>query len=590
LLLVFLSSGLAAGGFVIPVSAGGTAQIYTTANGMMVYSPSMPVWNIYAASNFITSNPMTSDMPMYLYAPTTNALIPVLASKYVEYPSKGSLVVYLRKGLQWFNGSTTLPFTAWDVYTEFYIGAKVFDWYLPFLNASNIHLLNNYTIEFVLKPWSPTVPYFILTRRIATPYSVWKPFLENITAMNATQAKSAVSTVERFVAPPWFLGPYYTTISVPYGIMHLDPPNIVAEWDSIFPYHTWQDYNPEIIIWWSGGNGQTMNGALAGTVDWSQTGFSPAQFKILEGIGFDNLFYFPFGGHWIYIFNPDVYPFNITQVREALAYAQNYTEAADAWDAYGIEAWGPAHRETLPTCQFPDLLDQVTPKVYYDPAKAAALLESVGFTLKNGQWYMPNGQPFKISILMAAGWTDVDTMASNVASQWTAFGIPTQIIAMDPTTLYSTTLPSGDFTVSAGWSSSAPSYATLWTIGNWWWSLWYTSGYPGALGKYGWNEMANYPITFPNGTKGVFNMTAWYAKFATEAPLTAAYNQSILEMQAFFNSYWPFIPFGDRPTWAQINARVFNITWILDLSLDSQGVFMQPGPWPGWVNADNGIW
>jgi len=51
---------------------------------------------------------------------------------------------------------------------------------------------------------------------------------------------------------------------------------------------------------------------------------------------------------------------------------------------------------------------------------------------------MPNGQPFKISIVMAAGWTDVDTMASNAASQWTAFGIAAQIIAMDPTTLYST--------------------------------------------------------------------------------------------------------------------------------------------------------
>jgi len=61
-------------------------------------------------------------------------------------------------------------------------------------------------------------------------------------------------------------------------------------------------------------------------------------------------------------------------------------------------------------------------------------------------------------------------------------------------------------------------------------------------------------------------------------------------MQAFFNDYWPLIPFGDRPLWVQINARVFNITCTLDLFLDSQGVFVQPGPWPGRDNGGNGIW
>ena len=362
-ILIFLFSSLAMGGFIAPVSAASGAQIYTTVNAMMIYTPSMPVWNMYAANNFVTANPMTSDMPMALYSPTTNALIPVLASKWEEFPSNGSLIVYMRKGLNWYNGSATLPITAWDAYTEFYIGVKVFRWYYPFVNYSGIRVLNNYTIEFTIKPWSVPVVLYILSTRITTPYSVWKPILVNVTAMNATEAAMDVDPIERFVAPPWFNGPYYTTISTPYGIMHLDPPSLVQEWASIFPYHTWQDYNPEIIIWWSGGNGQTMNGALEGLVDWSQTGFSPAQFKILSSIGFDNLFYFQFGSHWIYLPNPAVYPFNITQVREALAYAQNYTEAVDAWDAYGITAWGPAHRETWPTAQYPEWLAKITPEV-----------------------------------------------------------------------------------------------------------------------------------------------------------------------------------------------------------------------------------
>ncbi|MGC8671137.1 MAG: hypothetical protein ACP5SK_04970, partial [Thermoprotei archaeon] len=68
-ILIFLFSSLAMGGFIAPVSAVNTAQIYTTVNAMMIYTPSMPVWNIYAANNFVTANPMTSDMPMAMYSP-----------------------------------------------------------------------------------------------------------------------------------------------------------------------------------------------------------------------------------------------------------------------------------------------------------------------------------------------------------------------------------------------------------------------------------------------------------------------------------------------------------------------------------------
>ena len=580
-ILVFLTSGLMTGLPVPPVSAAGLPQIYVPNPWVMVYSPSMPVWNPFASSNLLAN---TFDLPLYIYAPTTNGFMPILATGDEVLPSNGSVIVWLRKGLEWYNGSATLPFTAWDVYTEYYIGTKIFGWFYPFVNASTIRVLNNYTIEFVIKPWSPSMVYFLLTQRIATPYSAWKPMLqlaESVNAKNATAVSAASSNIREFVAPPWFLGPYYSVVSVPYVIDQLEPSNVLAEWDSVFPYHTWQYYNPEIIVWFSGGNGQTLNGALAGLVDWSQVGYSPAQFKILQGIGYDNLFYPQFGYHWAYITNPTRYPWNMSWsplVREAMAYVQNYTESVDAWDAYGITPWLPSHRETLAPCQFPQWLENITPKVYYDPAKAKALLEQAGFTLKNGQWYMPNGQPFKLTLLVPGGWTDVDTMGSSYAAQLTTFGIPTTVDAIDVSTLYGDVVPSGDYSFVEASLPTAPSYATFWTMGWWWWGL-----------QYGWNATANYPITLPNGTKTVFNMSAWYDKEAAETPLSAAYNESWLEVQAFINTYWPFIQLGTRPNPAEVSTRVFNITWLLKTPIDTQGVLFQPGVWGlGEATGDTG--
>ncbi|WP_156769800.1 hypothetical protein [Caldivirga maquilingensis] len=35
-------------------------------------------------------------------------------------------MICLRRGFYWFNGSATMPFTAWHVYTYFYIKVKAF--------------------------------------------------------------------------------------------------------------------------------------------------------------------------------------------------------------------------------------------------------------------------------------------------------------------------------------------------------------------------------------------------------------------------------------------------------------------------------
>jgi len=577
LMLLFLASSLAMGGVLAPVTAAAPVQILTTNNTTMIYAPTMPVWNPFSASNFMASS---GDMPMAIYSFYTNAFIPVLASSWEEFPSNGTLIVHLRKGLSWYNGSATLPFTAMDVYTEFYIGAKAFGWYAPVISPSGIRVLNNYTIEFVMHPWTPSYVVDLLDTQISTPYSVWRPYLESLTAMNATQASLYATNITHFVQPPWFSGPTYTTISVPYLYIHLDPPSLLATWDSIFPYHTWQYYNPTMgVVDNSGGNGQSFNLALAGEANALWVGLSPAQDKILAGMGWYISQLPQYGSWWEVWFNEKDYPVNVSQVREALAYAVNLTHAVATWDEPGYELYFAPTWYSQLTTPPPAWLAPVTPKLTLNVSKAAALLESVGFYEKNGQWYMPNGQPFKLTLLIPGGWTDIDAMSSNIASQWTSFGIPTTVLAVDAGTLYGATIPDHDYEVTIDGISTAFSIGTY---------ALQAGGGPGwFLAGQGWNLSRNYPITFPNGTKVQLNFTKWEYTVVTSPVYSAAYNESIYEFQVFLDDYWPgFMPFANSIV-GQLNAKAFNLTWVTKLSPASQALLCRGGPSPTWVNGDN---
>jgi len=586
---VFVLSAFVLGGFIAPVSAQGAPQIVLAQNTTMLYSPSMPVWNVFAASNFVTTNPQTSDPPLMWYNSLTGAFFPGLATGISEFPSNNSFIVYLRKGLQWYNGSATMPFTAWDVYTYFYIEAKVFQGYEPYLNASKIRVLNNYTIEFTLNEWAPTVPGLLVQNIIGTPYEVWKPILENVTSMSEKQATGAADYVERFIAPPWFLGPYYTTVSVPYAIMHLDPPNLLQEWATVFPYHTWQDYNPEVIWWWTGGGGQTLDGIIAHKVSWIQCGMSPAQFKTAAASGFIPYLKYGYMGDFNMIINPAVYPLNITNVRLALAYAVNRTEMVDSWNADNMTLYVPwtyagfwPNYASLPKWIYKDMYNFTT-----NLTKATQLLESAGLYKKNGQWYLPNGQPFKLTFTVINGWLDTATEWENAASQLTEFGIPTTVLSTDADTFYGTEMVDGDFEIGMYWSAETFSYPSSWSLGNWWWLTGYTASNGTSLYSKGWNSKANYPIIYPNGTKGVFNMTTWFADFERAVPGSAEFNATIAQALAFLGSQMPGIPVvskTDDQGWSPIT---FNATWIMALPRVPQTSFFV-GISPGLLNADTG--
>ena len=197
-------------------------------------------------------------------------------------------------------------------------------------------------------------------------------------------------------------------------------------------------------------------------------------------------------------FNFMKYPYNVTEVRWALALAINFTEvqivAFDATARFGT-LWGlscdyVAHiyepilvpwlmnftledgykpfDPTIPQ-RLADYVEKVKgkeltlppEKIYgpgwwkYDPEKAAELLESQGFFRdENGKWHLPNGDLWKPVLLIPSYHPMGMKIGFAFAEQWKKFGIEIQEEALESGT-FTRRQQTGDFDMTVIWPTRA---------------------------------------------------------------------------------------------------------------------------------------
>lgn len=134
-------------------------------------------------------------------------------------------------------------------------------------------------------------------------------------------------------------------------------------------------------------------------------------------------------------FNDHRYPLNMVKVRQALAYLiprRKMVNALSGGTKYGM---GVFHAP-------PDGMTSSSERLYltraevaslqkypFDPTKAAALLRSVGFRKRDGQWIMPNGKQFTLSFICDSADTDVVADYELAGKALTSLGIKTSVLA-----------------------------------------------------------------------------------------------------------------------------------------------------------------
>jgi len=154
-------------------------------------------------------------------------------------------------------------------------------------------------------------------------------------------------------------------------------------------------YYPEMITYWSSSNTQTYNFLEAGLMGYCVTAIPYSIYETLKSDGY--LFYMAdtYGGVGFYL-NPEVYPFNNPLVRQALYYAINTSELAEAYAPDYVS--GPTNFAGIPS-GFLQEFENIIPSSFfqhlnnysYNPQKATQLLKEAGLKEINGQWYLPNG-------------------------------------------------------------------------------------------------------------------------------------------------------------------------------------------------------
>jgi peptide/nickel transport system substrate-binding protein len=89
----------------------------------------------------------------------------------------------------------------------------------------------------------------------------------------------------------------------------------------------------------------------------------------------------------------------------------------------------------------------------YAPQEATKLLKSVGFKLTNGTWYLPNGKPWTITVNAPANFEpESGNQGFAIADQWKQFGIDAVAQGMDSSTFW-TALSDGTEDAGAYWST-----------------------------------------------------------------------------------------------------------------------------------------
>jgi len=147
-------------------------------------------------------------------------------------------------------------------------------------------------------------------------------------------------------------------------------------------------------------------------------------------------------GYGYQMFNNDLWPTNIKEVRQALSYGLNRDQIIK-----GVMD----NKATLPTGFIPPIhwaYDKTLKGYNYDVKKATELLESAGFKKNADGIYEKDGKPLKLTYVGTKGSSIVEGIALQSQKDWKEIGIAVDLVMVDFNTLLEKHMKPGDFHVT----------------------------------------------------------------------------------------------------------------------------------------------
>lgn len=463
----------------------------------------------------------------------------------------------LKEGLLWSNGD---PITADDVVNTYAIG-RLLGWsQFTYINA--VEKVDDLTTRFVFsgEP-SRLAERLILKESIVASanYGELATKALEVIASGATKDdeswKNVVAEINSFRPTELIASGPFT-----YGLSDVGDAFMTLKWqpNSIFS----NSVKFGEIKLWAGETEVTAPLVLSSELAHSTNVYPPATIDSFVNAGI-RITESPRGYGPALLFQHDTYPFNIKEVRQAMAYAINREQSAFLTN--GIGATGTIYMSGLLDSMAPnmlptDVLDTLN-RYQYDLEAGAALMEQAGFTLNaDGKWADAEGKTISVEYTFPADFADFSAAAQDATQQLNDFGFDITPRAL-PWQEAAAAIRAGDFQLSVwSWGSGSP-FAT--------------TQFFGPTRRFNYVALAdgqkgmNFPMEFEwNGEQIDLNALILGVSVGLD---TEAQAQRAGKVAQILNDMMPFIPLNEMKSVEPVNESL-----VAGMPADGDPIFTNP--------------
>jgi peptide/nickel transport system substrate-binding protein len=362
-----------------------------------------------------------------------NQMLPALAASWSLSAGGGTLTVHLQPGARWSNGQ---PVTAHDVFVSAAIWFTLDTAQSSDLSA--VKVINNNTVIFSRTPgsrYNQFEPGVLQAPNVIIPASTYERLLpQNIWSIigtslrggpSAAAASRQLTSIGKKVAA---FSPRADVSAGPYVIERINAGEAVLRRNPYFYAASRVDPATVLLLHYSG-NQQIWSYLQAGRLDYAPYAAMPAGVAQRIAAAGNTRISVPSLVAAALAFDQAQYPYGLLAARRALAYLISrpaVQKVAEAVSGRPSNTTTGVSSSTLGDYLSPAQTAALNP-YSRDPPRAGQLLTSAGFTRRGGQWMLPNGRPWSVTLNVPAGFSDWIAAASVIKSELTTFGVPVTV-------------------------------------------------------------------------------------------------------------------------------------------------------------------
>jgi peptide/nickel transport system substrate-binding protein len=388
----------------------------------------------------------------YLWA--SDEYVGILASEWGFVEDNTAYEITLRDDAMWSNGSQV---DADDVITTYALG-RLSGW-SQFNFIDNVEKVDDFTVRFHFIDGEPSLQAerLLLKEYIAADDTYGElaasalELFETESDSESDAWTSLLTEVQEFRPEEYIASGPYT-----YSLADVGDAFMTLNWQPNSVYSDTVNFG-ELKLW-AGETESTTPLVLSGELAHSTNVYAPSTIETFIGEGI-NVVTIPRGYGPAMLFNLDVAPWNIREVRQAVALVIDRDQSAFLTNGFGAAG----------TTYMSGVLDSLTPALVseeavasldsyaFDTERATALLESVGFSLNDdGIWADADGVTISAEWVFPQDFVDFAGATQDAVAQMNEFGFDISLRAL-PWQEVPPLIRAGDFELSVwSWGSGSP--------------------------------------------------------------------------------------------------------------------------------------